>query len=155
MNKVTKKESKREIISKEENAGFSLMELTVVAVILGIMASLLMPSFLCFMRRGKSTAAQVAMRAIKQECQDNFAYGYSDTYTPQNLQGYEITSSGGPNSCTGVVSALPTDTSIYPTYKYQSSDGELSYMFRGQTGTSLNECNKMICDAADADLIAK
>ena len=39
----------------------------------------------------------------------------------------------------------PEDTNLYPTYLYTSEDGELSYNFKGQTGTSFVACNKLIC----------
>ncbi len=146
---IVKIDIKKGEINKGENAGFSLVEITVVVVVLGILSAIAIPSYLCSQRRSKSTAAQVAIRSIKKECQANFAYGLPDIFTSHTLKSYEIISSGGPYSCNGVVSVIPTDRNLLPSYKYQSSDQKISYTFRGQTGTSFIECNKLICDRSN------
>ncbi len=122
--------------------------------VLSILDAIALPVYECFQRRAKSTVAQQSLIAIKRECERNFARGMHEVFSSVSLKEYEIRSSGD-NSCSGgLVSAVPNDTSIYPTYFYQFDDGKLSYEFRGQKGTSFAECNKLICEKAESENIA-
>ena len=136
---------------KPGEEGFSLMELTVVVAVLSTLSALALPVYDCFQRRAKSVAAQQAIIGIKSECQRNYASGISATFTSSALKNYEIRSSGG-NSCSdGVISAVPDDIALYPTYFYTFDSGELSYEFRGKKGTSFVECDQMICNKITQD----
>ena len=128
---------------KEEN-GFSGIEVAIVIAVLSIFSAVAIPAFNCVRRRAISTAAQETIRQIKEECETNYIYGI-DKFTSTNPDKYQISSSGS-NSCSeGTVTLTPEDTNLYPTYLYKFAGSELSYNFKGQTGTSFVACNKLIC----------
>ena len=125
--------------------GFSGIELAIVIAVLSIFSAVAIPAFNCVRRRAISTAAQETIRQIKEECETNYIYGI-DKFTSSNPDKYQISSSGS-NSCSGgTVTLTPEDTNLYPTYLYKFADSELSYYFKGQTGTSFVACNKLICE---------
>ena len=129
-------------ISKDK--GFSGIELAIVIAVLSIFSAVAIPAFNCVRRRAISTAAQETIRQIKEECEANYIYGI-DKFNSSNPNKYKISSSGS-NSCSGgTITLTPEDTNLYPTYLYKFSDSELSYNFKGQTGTSFVACNKLIC----------
>ena len=131
-------------MSLEEENGFSVVELAIVIAVLSIFSSVAIPAFNCVRRRAISTAAQETIRQIKEECETNYIYGI-DKFTSANPDKYQISSTGS-NSCSGgTVTLTPEDTNLYPTYLYKFADSELSYNFKGQTGTSFVVCNKLIC----------
>ena len=131
-------------MSPQEENGFSGIELAIVIAVLSIFSAVAIPAFNCVRRRAISTAAQETIRQIKEECETNYIYGI-DKFTSSNPDKYQISASGS-NSCSGgTVTLTPEDTNIYPTYLYNFADSELSYNFKGQTGTSFVTCNKVIC----------
>ena len=124
--------------------GFSGIELAIVIAVLSIFSAVAIPAFNCVRRRAISTAAQETIRQIKEECETNYIYGI-DKFTSSNPDKYQISATGS-NSCSGgTVTLTPEDTNLYPTYLYKFADSELSYNFKGQTGTSFIACNKLIC----------
>ena len=128
--------------SKDE--GFSGIEVAIVIAVLSIFGAVAIPAFNCARRRTISTAAQETIRQIKEECETNYIYGI-DKFTSSNPEKYQISASGT-NSCSGgTVTLTPEDTNLYPTYLYKFAESELSYNFKGQTGTSFVACNKLIC----------
>ena len=132
------------MIYKIDKNGFSLVEAAIVLAVLTIFSAVAIPAFNCVRRRAISTAAQETIRQIKEECETNFIYGI-DKFTSSNPDKYQISASGS-NSCSGgTVTLTPEDTNLYPTYLYKFADSELSYNFKGQTGTSFVACNKLIC----------
>jgi len=132
------------MIYKIHKNGFSLVEAAIVLAVLTIFSAVAIPAFNCVRRRAISTAAQETIRQIKEECEANFIYGI-DKFTSSNPDKYQISASGS-NSCSGgTVTLTPEDTNLYPTYLYKFADSELSYNFKGQTGTSFVACNKLIC----------
>ena len=127
--------------------GFSVVELAIVIAVLSIFSAIAIPAFNCVRRRAISTAAQETIRQIKEECETNYINGI-DKFTSNNPDKYQIYASGS-NSCSGgTVTLTPEDTNLYPTYLYKFEDSELSYNFKGQTGTSFVACNKLICGDA-------
>ena len=130
--------------SKDKDQGFSVIELTIIIAVLSIIGAVGIPAFNCVRRMAISTAAQEAIRQIKEECETNFIYGI-DKFTSYNPDKYQISASGS-NSCSGgTITLTPEDTKLYPTYLYNFADSELSYNFKGKTGTSFVACNKLIC----------
>ena len=130
--------------SQDKRNGFSGIELAIVIAVLSIFSAVAIPAFNCVRRRAISTAAQETIRQIKKECETNYIYGI-DKFTSSNPDKYQISASGS-NSCSGgTVTLTPEDTNLYPTYLYKFADSELSYNFKGQTGTSFIACNKLIC----------
>ena len=129
---------------QDKRNGFSGIELAIVIAVLSIFSAVAIPAFNCVRRRAISTAAQETIRQIKEECETNYIYGI-DKFTSSNPDKYQISSSGS-NSCSGgTVTLTPEDTNLYPTYFYKFADSELSYNFKGRTGTSFVACNKLIC----------
>jgi len=132
------------LLRKFEKNGFSGIELAIVIAVLSIFSAAAIPAFNCVRRRSISTAAQENIRQIKEECETNYIYGI-DKFTSSNPDKYQISASGS-NSCSGgTVTLTPEDTNLYPTYFYKFADSELSYNFKGKTGTSFVACNKLIC----------
>ena len=124
--------------------GFSLVEAAIILAVLSIFSAVAIPAFNCVRRRAISTAAQETIRQIKEECETNYIYGI-DKFTSTNPDKYQISATAS-NSCSGgTVTLTPEDTNLYPTYLYKFADSELSYNFKGQTGTSFVACNKLIC----------
>ena len=133
---------------QDKKNGFSGIELAIVIAVLSIFSAVAIPAFNCVRRRAISTAAQETIRQIKEECETNYIYGI-DKFTSSNPDKYQISASGT-NSCSGgTVTLTPEDTNLYPTYLYKFADSELSYNFKGQTGTSFVACNKLICGESD------
>ena len=138
--------------SKDKDQGFSAIELTIIIAVLSIIGAVGIPAFNCIRRMAISTAAQEAIRQIKDECETNFIYGI-DKFTSSNPDKYQI-SAGGSNSCSGgTITLTPEDTKLYPTYLYNFADSELSYNFKGKTGTSFVACNKLICGKSESNQI--
>ena len=130
--------------SKDKKNGFSLVEAAIILAVLSIFSAVAIPAFNCVRRRAISTTAQETIRRIKEECETNYIYGI-DKFTASNPDKYQISASGS-NSCSGgTVTLTPEDINLYPTYFYKFADSELSYNFKGQTGTSFVACNKLIC----------
>ena len=130
-------------LSKEN--GFSLIELVVVVAVLSVLSAIAIPAFNCFRRRAISNAALAALKTIQTECEVNYFEGI-DLFTPSNPDEYQIISSGS-NSCSkGIISLIPNDANLLPTYLYDFSEKRLSFNFKGQSGTSFSLCNKLICD---------
>ena len=140
------------VLDYEKENGFSLIELTIIIAVLSIIGAVGIPAFNCIRRMAISTAAQEAIRQIKDECETNYTYGI-DKFTSSNPDKYQISSSGS-NSCSGgTVTLTPEDTNLYPTYLYNFADSELSYNFKGKTGTSFVACNKLICGDGGSEKI--
>ncbi len=132
--------------------GFSGIELTIIIAVLSIIGAVGIPALNCIRRMAISTAAQEAIRQIKDECETNFIYGI-DKFTSSNPDKYQISASGS-NSCSGgTITLTPEDTKLYPTYLYNFADSELSYNFKGKTGTSFIACNKLICGKSESNQI--
>ena len=144
----------RKLLPKQCEEGFSLIELVVVVSVLAVLASVGIPTFNCFQRQAKANAALAAMKQIQTECLiNNLREESSNKFTPSNLNSYQIQSDGS-NGCggasgTGLISAIPTDTNLLPTFVLVSSSNELSYSFKGQTGTNLTDCLALICSNSD------
>ena len=142
--------------SKNEDKGFGFVEAAIAIAVLSILSAIAIPAFNCVRRRAISTAAQETIRQIKEECETNYIYGI-DKFTSTNPDKYQISASES-NSCSGgTVTLTPENTNLYPTYLYNFADSELSYNFKGKTGTSFVACNKLICgdnfnDSRDVNL---
>ena len=137
------------LISQDKEKGFSLIELVVVVSVLSVLSAIAIPAFNCFRRRAISTAAQVTIKQIKTECETNSQDGIN-TFLPRTLNSYSISANQN-YECKGETIALIPDSNLYPTYFYSFDSGETSYNFKGKTGTSFVECNKLICDTSDND----
>ena len=132
---------------QKENNGFSLIELVVVVGVLAVLSAIAIPSFICFPKRARATAALAVLRQIKTECALNEAEAKPEIFTLSALDGYTIQTSGS-NSCAGsngVISALPDNTNELPTFNLAAANGSLTYKFKGMEGTNLTGCLGLIC----------
>ena len=134
---------------KEKKDGFSLIELVVVVSVLAVLSAIALPSFICFPKKAKATAALAALRQINTECQNNSSNSLPEVFTTGPLEGYTIQSDGsngcGGSESSGSISAVPDNQINLPTFYLTTSTGYLTYSFRGKTGTNFTECLGMIC----------
>ena len=134
-------------LDKKKDTGFSLIELVVVVGVLAVLSAIAMPSFICFPKKAKATAALAALKQIKTECALKEAEAKPEIFNSSALDGYTIQTSGS-NSCAGsngVISALPNDANELPTFNLASDTGLLTYKFKGMEGTNLSGCLGLIC----------
>ncbi len=134
-------------LDKKKDRGFSLIELTVVVAVLAVLSAIAIPSFICFPKKAKATAALAALKQIKTECALKEAEAKPEIFTSSALDGYTIQTSGS-NSCAGsngVITALPNDANELPTFNLASETGLLTYKFKGMEGTNLSGCLGLIC----------
>ena len=134
--------------NKKKNFGFSLIELVVVVAVLAVLSAIAIPSFICFPKRARATAALAALRQIKTECDLKEAEAKPEIFSSSALDGYTIKTSGS-NSSTGVsnglISALPDNTNELPTFNLAAATGSLTYRFKGMEGTNMSGCLGLIC----------
>ena len=143
--------SNQRVLQKlQGNDGFSLLELVVVVAVLAVLSAIALPSFNCFAKRAKATAALAALRQIKTECVYNSNSSLPEVFTSSSLNGYLIESDGsngcGGNSSSGLIRAIPSNTTDYPTFILESSTGLLTYNYQGITGKNISDCLNNICD---------
>ena len=117
MDQKLKKKLTKDSLKQKENNVFSLIELVVVVGVLAVLSAIAIPSFICFPKRARATAALTALRQIKTECALKEAEAKPEIFTSSALDGYTIQTSGS-NSCAGsngVISALPDNTCLLYT----------------------------------------
>ena len=134
-------------ISQEKNKGFSLIELVVVVAVLSVLSAIAIPSFNCFLKKSKATAALVALKQIKTECISKESEAKPAIFSSSALGGYTIQTSES-NSCAGsngVISAVPVNTNELPSFYLNSVTKSLTYKFKGMEGTNLSGCLGLIC----------
>ena len=146
--------SKKLLRGKEE--GFSLIELVVVVAVLSALSAVAIPRFNCFQRKAKASTALAALRQIQTECAVNTAStGSSSTFSIGNLNSYQIQSNGS-NSCsgvqsTGIISAIPNNTSQLPTFLLATNTNELTYSFRGINGSNFSNLLTTLCSSGSSN----
>ncbi len=123
-------------------AGFSLLELLVVIVLIGILAAIAIPSFVS--QKGK--ANDVSAKELARTAQTTAAtYGtdHRDDYSGLSvtvLQGYEATLPNCPSSNACLVSAAGTNTpSSYTVVTAATSGDQYTISYSG--GTALRTCS--------------
>ena len=129
---------------QEKDTGFSLVEIFVVVSVLSVLSAIAIPAFNCFRRKAISTAAQVTIKQIKTECETNFQ-DETNTFQPITLNSYTISANKN-YECKGETISLIPDSNLYPSYFYSFETGQISCNYKGKTGTSLDECNRLICN---------
>ena len=143
----------RKLLHKQGEEGFSLIELVVVVSVLAVLSAIAIPTFNCFQRKAQATAALAAMKQIQTECEINKTdTGNAGTFTSSNLNSYQIQSDGS-NGCsgasgTGLISAIPIDTNILPTFILAIDSNELTYSFKGQGDNVLSNGLSLVCSVA-------
>ena len=137
----------RSLLIKNNTPGLTLVELVIVISVLGILTTVAIPRFTCFTKKAKAKAALSAIKQIQKGCM------YSEdgeVFTESNLPAYKI-KSGKSNSCTGpeLVSAIPDDKTIYPTFHLNKKSNKLSYAFNGKNGANPKDSLKLMCTTSD------
>lgn len=127
-----------------QNNGYTLIEIVVTMIVLGILASLAIPRYLTSMERVKSAEGVQILESLLN-AQRRYLVEY-DTYT-SNINDLDIEFSGGTgNFNTPTVSANPNRLAIIVRPKlYQlsiKSDGVISCNDRNNSGT----CVKLGCN---------
>ena len=117
----------KKLIRKEE--GFTLVELIVVTIIMGILAQIGLVSFNRYTRRTQAFAAKTALRNIKTECESNQDLDSEEIFTSINLNGYSLLPEGSV-SCygdpeTGLISAIPNEVDKNHIFYYRHSTGTI------------------------------
>ncbi|WP_269610669.1 type IV pilin protein [Prochlorococcus marinus] len=143
--------------SRNKGEGFSLIELVVIVSVLAVLASITLPTFGCITRKAKAMSALTALKQIQMECAVKGKEDGGDvaTFVTSNLQSYEIESDIS-SSCngalgTGLIRAIPNEPDQLPTFILATNNNELTYSFKGVTGTNFTECLGMICVSSNSN----
>ena len=110
--------------------GFTLVELMVVVIIMGILGKIGISSFNRYIRRTRALAAKTALVSIQKECEMNRTLGMDEVFTPLPTNGYSL-QSRSTNSClgqlvNGLISAIPSNKEKYPSYFYDFVKGSIT-----------------------------
>ena len=109
------------ISKKTNNEGFSLIELVIVISTLSILSAVAIPSFICFTRKSKATAALTALTNIRKECIANKLDKFNPSFSNSNLNGYLISNYDGENDCNSSnqeIIARPENNEELPSFIY-------------------------------------
>ena len=119
------------VMSRKGLRGFSLIELMITVVIVGVLAAIAIPNYTRYMVRGHRTEAQAVLMDIAQREQQFFLDNRAYTGTLSNLNGFVVPANVA--KFYDVTVALPIPTPIPPTFTAtaapkgsQSADGNLS-----------------------------
>jgi len=144
----------KKLLRKEE--GFTLVELIVVIVIMGILSQIGLVSFNRYTRKTRAFAARTALRNIKSECEMNRDLGMDPVFTLLGLSSYSIETSNI-NSClgesgSGMVSAIPEQPDDNPSYSYDYEKGTITCTYKNAEATPYPECKKAALTKTKAQL---
>ena len=135
---------------KYSNDGFTLVELVVVIAVLAILSAVAIPSFICFPKKARATAALNSLTQVYKECLAKNLDNENQNFIPSNysINGYSFKSNSN-NFCegdsSGLISIEPNDLDTYPVFNIAVVNGEMSYTYKGAAGSDLKECLAMIC----------
>ena len=136
--------------SKRTVNGFTLIELVVVIGVLSILSVIGLPAFTCLIKKARATTAINQLTNISRECIIKEAFLEEEKFNDVSIQGYVI-KSDELNNCGNdndqlLVSAIPNDISVLPSFYYSHKDKQFFYAFKNKTGPNLNECISWICN---------
>ena len=134
--------------SKEsnQNSGFSLIELIVSIAVLSILSAITIPSFICFQKKAKATAAMYLMQEIKKICTiEESLYINANLSQFSDINGYEIKGIAQDNCNDQVILAQAIEKDLLPSFEYNVNDKELIFKYKGMEGTNLSGCLGLIC----------
>ena len=146
----------KKFIYKFSEKGFSLIELVISIAVLSILSAVAIPSFICFQNKSKATAAMYLMQQIIKECEISSLDNQDNVFQASNPNGYQINAENG-NSClgqNGFISITPLEEDLLPTFRYDPRTREISYEFKGKSGTQLSNCLTNICSPSSNENIS-
>jgi type IV pilus assembly protein PilE len=132
-------------MKKNRMGGFSLMELMIAVVIVGILAKVALPSYASYRIKASRAAAETEL--LQMAATQEKIYLNSNAYTPNVTTGYNGTSTGGLGITTGKTTdgkytiSLTTATAPSQTYTLtatpvtgtaQAGDGNITTSENGQ-----------------------
>ena len=134
--------------SIKKDKGFSLIELVVVVSVLSVLSAVAIPSFNCFTRKAKATAALKIMRQIENDClikRENNSSN-QEFISLGEINGYSFEGLSGQNCLSNTtIRALPENNNDLPSYKLELPQNYLSFNFKGMSGTNFPGCLSLIC----------
>ena len=136
------------------NSGFSLIELVVVVSVLSILSAITIPSFICFQRRAKATAALTSAINIQKECEISGSLNVSNnsSFQPVSISGYKALLNSSSNEkiqCGNKNITLEpniNNANLLPTFIYSITNKEVTFSFKGISGRNFKTCLALVCD---------
>lgn len=121
------------MLKKYSQKGFTIVELLIVIVVIGILAALVLNTFSGVQRRARDTERQTDVNSIATQLEvyynDNGGYPIltgqvgDDTWAKANLRGIDLNSLRAPGATSNSVTATATPSSTQYGYQTFASDG--------------------------------
>ena len=135
---------------KYSKDGFTLVELVVVIAVLAILSAVAIPSFICFPKKARATAALNSLTQVYKECLAKNLDNENQNFIPSNysINGYSFKSKSNDfceGDSSGLISIEPNDLDTYPVFNIAVVNGEMSYTYKGTSGSDFKEALAMLC----------